>query len=185
MPTEISPATLSFSGSVPRNVQCLACGVPPRLGANLIVVTLLSLSPCPTCVPPVHASVPSASLREIFQGRLQLNHRSSAGCHRRRFTFPIPTDIPLNTSRSLMKRPSVSLSVRFLPGRHDERWCNRAERNYARHLNFVAAAMSDALRFRSRGVMPAIRLPPQKLELSDEMTWRSTRAAVCAYVAAQ
>src|SRR5437879_13397540 len=32
MPTVISPATLSFSGSVPRNVQCSACGVPPRLG---------------------------------------------------------------------------------------------------------------------------------------------------------
>ena len=40
MPTVISPATLSFSGSVPRNVQCSACGVPPRLGANLIAVTV-------------------------------------------------------------------------------------------------------------------------------------------------
>ena len=42
--------------------------------------------------------------------------------------FPTPTDIPLNTSRSLMKRPSASLSVRFQPGRRDKRRFNRAER---------------------------------------------------------
>src|SRR5207253_10227213 len=34
MPTVISPATLSFSGSVPRNVQCSASGVPPRLSGQ-------------------------------------------------------------------------------------------------------------------------------------------------------
>ena len=77
---------------------------------------------------PAHALPASASLREIFRARLQRNHRSSAGCHRRRSTFPTPTDIPLNTSRSLMKRPSASLSVRFQPGRRDKRWFNRAER---------------------------------------------------------
>ncbi len=60
-----------------------------------------------------------------FSGKITT---SSAGCHRRRFTFPTPTDIPLNTSRSLMKRPSASLSVRFQPGRRDKRWFNRAER---------------------------------------------------------
>jgi hypothetical protein len=140
MPTVISPATLSFSGSVPRNVQCLASGVPLRLGANRIVVTLLSLSPYPTCLPPVHALPGSASLREIFRGRLQRNRRSSAGCHRRRFTFPTPMDIPLNTSRSLMKRRSASLSVRFQAGRRDKRWFNRAERTTRSPFEFCSGS---------------------------------------------
>src|SRR5438045_9651084 len=35
--------------------------------------------------------------------------------------FPTLTDILLNTSRSLMKRPSASLSVRFQPGRRDKK----------------------------------------------------------------
>jgi hypothetical protein len=185
MPTVIAPATLSFSGSVPRNVQCLASGVPLRLGANRIVVTLLSLSPYPTCLPPVHALPASASLREIFRGRLQRNHRSSAGCHRRRFTFPTPTDIPLNTSRSLMKRPSASLSVRFQPGRRDKRRFNRAERTTRSHLNPVAAVVSAATQGTISPCYAGDSRPPRELGLSDEMTWRSTRAAVCAYVAAQ
>ena len=140
MPTVISPATLSFSGSVPRNVQCSASGVPPRLGVNRIGVTFLSLSPCPACLSPVHALPASASLREIFRGELQRNHRSSAGCHRRRFTFPTPTDIPLNTSRSLIKRPSASLSVRFQPGRRDKRWFNRAERTTRSPFEFCSGS---------------------------------------------
>jgi hypothetical protein len=127
MLTVTSPATLSFSGSDPRNVQCLGCGVPLRLRANFIVVTLLSLSPCPTCLRPARALAPLASLRGIFRANVQPNHRSSAGCHRRRFTFPTPMAIPLNTLHCLMKRPSASLSVRFQPGRRDKRWFNHAD----------------------------------------------------------
>jgi hypothetical protein len=185
MPIVISPATLSFSGSVPRNVQCSASGVPPRLGANLIVVTLLSLSPCPACLPPVHALAASASLREIFRGRLQRNHRSSAGCHRRRFTFPIPTDIPLNTLRSLMTRPSASLWVRFQPGRRDKRWFDRAKRNHALAFEFCSGSRVGCNPAHDLAVLRQRQPATQELGLFDEMTWRSTRAAVCAYVAAQ
>ena len=97
----------------------LVCGVPLRLRGNFIVVTLLSLSPCPTCLRLVYALAPSASLHGIFRANVQPNHRSSDGCHRRRFSFPTPTAIPLNTLRCLMKCPSASLSVRFQPGRRD------------------------------------------------------------------
>jgi hypothetical protein len=185
MLTVTSPATLSFSGSDPRNVQCLGCGVPLRLRANFIVVTLLSLSPCPTCLRPARALAPLASLRGIFRANVQPNHRSSAGCHRRRFTFPTPMAIPLNTLHCLMKCPSASLSVRFQPGRRDKRWFNRAERTTRSHLNPVAAVVSVATQRTSSPCYAGDSRPPRELGLSDEMTWRSTRAAVCAYVAAQ
>src|SRR5256885_4017743 len=95
---------------------------PLRLRGNFIVVTLLPLSPCPTCLRLVYALAPSASLHGIFRANVQPNHRSSAGCHRRRFTFPTPTAIPVNTLLCLMKWPSARLLVRFQPGKRDLRW---------------------------------------------------------------
>src|SRR5207253_8340580 len=47
---------------------------------------------------------------------------------------------PLNTSRSLIKRPSASLSVRFQPGRRDKRWFNRAERTTRSPFEFCSGS---------------------------------------------
>jgi hypothetical protein len=69
MLTVTSPATLSFSGSDPRSVQCLGCGVPLRLRANFIVVTLLSLSPCPTCLRPARALSTLGVVTRDFSGK--------------------------------------------------------------------------------------------------------------------
>jgi hypothetical protein len=44
---------------------------PTTLWGNLVGVILLSPSLCRICLPPVHISAPSASLRGIFRGRLQ------------------------------------------------------------------------------------------------------------------
>src|SRR6266480_4562089 len=164
---------LSFSGSAPTNVQCLACGVRPRLGANLVGVILLSPSLCRICWPPVNISAPSASLRGIFRGRLQPNHRSSVGCHQYSFTSPIRTDIPLNTSRCLTNHQNLGLSIRFLPGRHDERCFNRADDAVPHWNGALRRRLSD---LGSQSSAPHCEPP-------ITVTWRSTRAAVCAYVA--
>src|SRR5207248_3378219 len=60
-----------------------------------------------------------------------------------------------------------------------------AERTTRSHLNPVAAAVSAATQCTISPCYAGDSRPPQELGLSDEMTWRSTRAAVCAYVAAQ
>src|SRR5882724_1294318 len=166
---------LSFSGSAPTNVQCLDCGARPRLGADLVAVILLSPSLCRICLPPVHTSAPSASLHGIFRGTLQPNRRSSVGCHQHSFTSPIRTDTASNTSRSLMKCPNLPLSVRFLPGRHGERWCKR--------VDDAVPNCSGALRRRLSDL--GSQSSSFRCEWTITVTWRSTRAAVCAYVAAQ
>ena len=157
----------------------LVCGVQTHREDTLTLATLPSPFRCPSCLRPVHASAPSASSRGIFRGRLQPNHRSSAGCRRRSFTSPIRTDTASNTSRCLTNHQNLALSVRFRFAWRGIRWFNRVDGSA--HTGGRSSATPDSPVWLRPGSQSWRLHSGPKIT----MTWRSTRAAVCAYVAAQ